>query len=113
MAMINCPECGTRISDQAPSCPHCGIIFQEKSISVTDPKNTEKFFTHLWQRYTLAGFFLTIFGGIALCFLVMSYLYRNHTGFFLENVKIMVWTGAFWCILSILYALFNYKRLNK
>lgn len=24
MAMINCPECGKEISDQAASCPHCG-----------------------------------------------------------------------------------------
>lgn len=24
MAMINCPECGNSISDQAAACPHCG-----------------------------------------------------------------------------------------
>lgn len=24
MAMINCPECGAEISDQAETCPHCG-----------------------------------------------------------------------------------------
>ncbi len=24
MALINCPECGREISDQAESCPHCG-----------------------------------------------------------------------------------------
>ena len=25
MAMINCPECGREVSDQATSCPNCGI----------------------------------------------------------------------------------------
>ncbi|MFQ8748589.1 MAG: zinc ribbon domain-containing protein [Alistipes finegoldii] len=24
MALINCPECGNSISDQAPHCPKCG-----------------------------------------------------------------------------------------
>jgi len=24
MALINCPECGKRISNQAESCPNCG-----------------------------------------------------------------------------------------
>lgn len=25
MALIDCPECGKRISDQAPACPGCGV----------------------------------------------------------------------------------------
>ena len=25
MAMISCRECGSRVSDGAPSCPHCGV----------------------------------------------------------------------------------------
>ena len=25
MALINCPECGNQVSDQAKTCPHCGI----------------------------------------------------------------------------------------
>lgn len=24
MALINCPECGAKISDQAETCPKCG-----------------------------------------------------------------------------------------
>jgi hypothetical protein len=24
MALINCPECGAQVSDQAVSCPNCG-----------------------------------------------------------------------------------------
>jgi hypothetical protein len=25
MALIDCPECGAKISDKAPTCPHCGV----------------------------------------------------------------------------------------
>ncbi len=25
MALIDCPECGQKVSDRAPTCPHCGI----------------------------------------------------------------------------------------
>jgi len=27
MALINCPECNGKVSNKAPSCPHCGIVF--------------------------------------------------------------------------------------
>ncbi|MCM1233354.1 MAG: zinc ribbon domain-containing protein [Ruminococcus flavefaciens] len=29
MALINCPECGNEVSDQADSCPHCGMTLKE------------------------------------------------------------------------------------
>lgn len=29
MALINCPECGGIVSDQATSCPHCGFILRK------------------------------------------------------------------------------------
>jgi predicted amidophosphoribosyltransferase len=25
MSLIDCPECGNKISDKAESCPHCGL----------------------------------------------------------------------------------------
>lgn len=31
MAMINCPECGKKISDQASNCPNCGYIINKSS----------------------------------------------------------------------------------
>lgn len=30
MAMINCPECGREISDQAVTCPHCGTPIKKE-----------------------------------------------------------------------------------
>lgn len=35
MALINCPECGTQISDRASQCPHCGSPV-EKKITCTE-----------------------------------------------------------------------------
>ena len=29
MALINCPECGKEVSDQAISCPNCGYVFKK------------------------------------------------------------------------------------
>ena len=37
MALINCPECGQEVSDQATSCPHCGYGLNEIA-GPTQPK---------------------------------------------------------------------------
>jgi len=39
MALVQCPDCGTDVSDAAPACPKCGrparnILGQEKAITV-------------------------------------------------------------------------------
>lgn len=36
MALINCPECGARISDKATSCPHCGCPMEDLRIQWQD-----------------------------------------------------------------------------
>ncbi|MCZ8331004.1 MAG: zinc ribbon domain-containing protein [Flavobacterium sp.] len=41
MALINCPECGNQISDQAEKCPNCAYPINEKKIIV---RNSEGFF---------------------------------------------------------------------
>jgi hypothetical protein len=46
MALINCTECSNKISDKAPACPHCGVVFEsdeptvkiaKKEPDLTDP----------------------------------------------------------------------------
>jgi len=32
MALINCPECGTQVSDRAPTCPKCGVPIAAQTI---------------------------------------------------------------------------------
>ena len=38
MALINCPECSNKISDKAPACPHCGVVFESDEPTVKIPK---------------------------------------------------------------------------
>jgi uncharacterized paraquat-inducible protein A len=35
MALINCPECKQQISDNAPTCPHCGYSMHAVTIEQT------------------------------------------------------------------------------
>ncbi len=39
MAMIACPECGTRISDSSISCPYCGFKLSKKALAKTEKTN--------------------------------------------------------------------------
>lgn len=38
MSLIQCPECGTEISDKAPACPKCGNPMQPVIIEQTGKK---------------------------------------------------------------------------
>lgn len=46
MALVNCPECGKSISDQAPRCPHCGYQGTATTIEETAKK---------WKALQLVG----------------------------------------------------------
>lgn len=35
MSLISCPECGTKISDKAITCPHCGYIGTDHSLPIS------------------------------------------------------------------------------
>lgn len=41
MALINCPECGSDVSDQAESCPSCGHPLESEQITNTNAPTTE------------------------------------------------------------------------
>ncbi|MDB4683898.1 zinc ribbon domain-containing protein [bacterium] len=38
MALIDCPECSNKISDKAPSCPHCGVVFEGDENTIKIPR---------------------------------------------------------------------------
>lgn len=42
MALIKCPECGNKISDQAESCPKCGYEMKQKKVEEKDYLKTIK-----------------------------------------------------------------------
>lgn len=44
MALIACPECKQQVSNQAASCPHCGMPIQDMPIvHSADPRVAERF----------------------------------------------------------------------
>lgn len=42
MALINCPNCGKKVSDRAKECPHCGIDIKTFKVEVLDSSEKEK-----------------------------------------------------------------------
>jgi len=54
MALINCPECGKQISDQAPSCPYCGYTINRELTYNSNLRNK--------TAAALFGIFLGSFG---------------------------------------------------
>ena len=66
MALINCPECGKEVSDQAPACIHCGYPLQAAGGRTPVKGETRKsvnptkwmiIFTMLFMAVTLLLFF--------------------------------------------------------
>lgn len=50
MPMIDCPECGEKVSDQSTSCIHCGMPFQSKQNTQTIEATSKK-----WKKLQLIG----------------------------------------------------------
>jgi hypothetical protein len=81
MAMIACDECGTSISDRAPSCPHCGNPMDavaRRSVSIPIPPATVR------REIRKRGFFGWLFLLLFLAF----------------NVLMVVWLFDYWSHLS-------------
>src|SRR4051794_34440499 len=77
MALINCPECGARVSDRAPACPKCGCPISEpprerRSHEPAPVHITSVQFTRKWVKALsfLAG--VPFFGGLALVMMAES-----------------------------------------
>ncbi len=47
MALINCPECGKEISDQAQSCINCGYVLHKETTIANDNGKKKMFSAHL------------------------------------------------------------------
>jgi len=41
MSLILCPECGTKISNKATACPHCGYQSNDSSVAISEQDNFE------------------------------------------------------------------------
>lgn len=82
MALINCPECGKQISNQAKNCPECGCPINEEKPKVTvverEPQvivKQEKEGLFLQPLNNGCGCCLGVIGFIFLSFLLLMLLW--------------------------------------
>lgn len=59
MALINCPQCGNKISDKAGSCPKCGYNFKNEIAYEDVLTGTEKRSWYLF-KISMVGYLLSI-----------------------------------------------------
>ena len=61
MPIISCRECGGNVSDQATSCPHCGVHRRSEWLTVAG----------------VVKLGLALVGGIGLAVIVLHFYYKN------------------------------------
>ena len=44
MGLIECPDCDGKVSDIAPTCPHCGRPFEQKKVELSANPNSQQGF---------------------------------------------------------------------
>ena len=90
MALIYCRECGKQISDQAPTCPHCGCVMVRRdcnqSTEVNDPTRSDKD----WLTTFLLCWFLGEFG--------IHSFYAGKTGIGVAQLLTCGGCGIWWLI---------------
>ncbi|WP_198005561.1 zinc ribbon domain-containing protein [Thioalkalivibrio thiocyanodenitrificans] len=68
MALINCPECGTKVDPFAPSCPQCGAPIN----SLHEPENDDRRRAEIDETrkklrwHSLGSILLVLIGGLVL-----------------------------------------------
>ena len=70
MALVNCRECGAKVSDRAPTCPMCGYPINlprpERRDRPTRVQVTEVQFTRKWIKVFSVLSLAAFFGGLYL-----------------------------------------------
>lgn len=77
MAMIDCPECGTQISDKAESCPHCGYILRslQNEDEISNGELSANTGIDPKQRRLSKKSMYILFGAVAICACVCIFFY--------------------------------------
>ena len=66
MALIECPECGKEISEQAVSCPQCAYPIQTQSAMYEHPVQTIEQTGKKWKAGQLVGAFMMVAAPVSL-----------------------------------------------
>lgn len=72
MAIIDCPECGNKVSDKAENCPHCGFPIQQQGCYRTEITNVRRIQSNRnWLWITLGAILVIGIVGVG-CWLSFS-----------------------------------------
>lgn len=112
MALINCPECNTKVSDKATNCPQCGFpLIKSEIINQTNPSNKEKLDNNPSKYSTIfisfIGVILYVVLSVLLCNLLRSPFIEPETA-----VQNEIFICSIICaIISVIIAKSNIDRL--
>lgn len=85
MALIDCPECGKKISESTSSCPHCGYKLSADAVSIELPPPTE---IGNPEKSLGLGWPLAILGGVGVAVSIFVFILSFITG-------LVVFIGSF------------------
>ncbi len=73
MALVDCPECGKRVSTLAVACPHCGFPLSRGARAARDsPRDRGP------SRWTDPGFWIIVVGLVVV--IILSIVLLQHVG---------------------------------
>ncbi|KGC45678.1 NINE protein [Burkholderia pseudomallei] len=115
MALINCPECKTAVSDQARSCPSCGYPIAEKDNNATNSANAPQVVSMAKSRgtYIILGLifgsmgFHDFYAGyngqgtVKLILFILAFLLDATTGFYSKFFLIVGTITWIWALISL------------
>lgn len=100
MALIQCPDCGNMISENANSCPKCGYPLreelEERSKNLKKQKRNSRFFIRLIELFSLILLIAVIF--------IIKNIGGNSENLSIGDFAILL-AGAAWVFLPILIIL--------
>jgi len=134
MSLIDCPECGSQVSDRAPTCPHCGVPIaaapaasaadkrsapstqteQERDVVLEEDLTPQVQEVQAWKP-RLAGrpipiAFLLFWGGMIFG-VVQSFVFPSPA---LRSAAFyMIFTGVLWFAVTEFIALVRSRRLRR
>lgn len=115
MALINCPECKTSVSDQARACPSCGYPIAASSnytesasapppvVSVAKSRGTYIILGLLFGSLGFHDFYagFNIKGAVKLGLFVVAFLLDATTGFYSKFFLVIAAINGIWALGSI------------
>lgn len=113
MALIECPECNTQVSDKAASCPHCGCPISERNTQIHIVRDTSE---QARSRgvYIITGLIFgaigfhnfysgnNVSGAIKIALVLFSVVLDASTGFYTGFSMVASFITCIWALVEII-----------